>query len=1581
MSIRPSNAAIALVVVLAGILLTTLVPQGPFRDLGSAEAASASYSYAENGTAAVATFTATDPDGDAIVWSLDGTDADDFTLVSGVLSFKNSPDYENPSSKATGTLAERNVYKVTVKASDSSLDVTVTVTNVDEAGVASLDQFQLQVGRTVMASITDQDKGVTGETWQWARGSSKAGTFVNIQDATSHSRAPVTDDVGHYLRATVTYTDSFGSGKTAMVVSDRAVEASPLANAAPTFDDQDDDDNTPGTQVTRSVDENTAVGSAVGKPVSATDPDGDVLIYTIVPDQPNTDTTDDEQFDIDRATGQLKVKVKFNFEAAEPGDDDNCNGNDDICEVTVKATDPSGASDTQSVTINIANVNEAPAFGIAAPKSTVTIAEDTIQLLQPNAAGTDTESLAADAFEANDEDTVDSVASYDLEGADAKYFEIGETSGALSLKADQDNDGTNDYSPNYEKQSSYSITIAATGGTGDRRLTGRLDVTIKVTNAEDTGSVTLSQIEPQEGRPVVATLSDEDGSETISKWVWEYVALGNDQVCNPGENQTGPSGTWATIPNATSAAYTPKDFTDSDNNTIDIANKCLRATATYTDGFVTPDNPDTGTVNESIDTATEETDAVVQIRSTTNSAPKFGDQDLTTPGDQSDSTSRSVAENTDAGQPIGSPVTADDTDGDLRLYTLGGADKASFDIDRRTGQIKTKAALDYETKKVYMATVTATDPSGASDSIAVTVNVTDVNDPVDIVGEKSVTYAENGTAAVATFTASDQDGDAIVWSLAGTDDDFTLAGGVLSFKKSPDYEMPSSAITAGTLAERNVYKVTVKATDGSLEVTVTVTNVDEAGVASLDQFQLQAGRAVVATLADEDRGLDEQKWQWARGSSKTGTFVDIQDATNASRAPVADDVGRYLRATVTYTDSFGSGKTAMVVSDRAVEASPLANAAPSFKGQDETGPTVDDDTGQDGVQDNIVVNREVDENTAVGSAVGKPVSATDPDGDVLIYTIVADPSDAPATTDDEQFDIDTATGQLKVKTKFDAEASDGADDNCNTANTCKVNVKATDPSGADMDQEVTIKINNLNEAPKFATTAPTATVTVTERATQLLQPNAAGTDTVNLAADAFEATDEDTADTAVSYAVEGADAKYFAFVNPSSPVLTIDADQDNDGTNDYLPNYEKQSSYSITIAATGGIGDRRVTGRLDVTIKVTNAEDTGSVTLSQIEPQVGRPVVATLSDEDGSENISTWAWHYAPLEGSEVCNPGDGESGPDSDDWVAIPNATSASYTPNDFIVSGTTTVIANNCLRATASYKDGFGTNTDTAVEETDAVVQIRSATNSAPKFGDQDLTTPGDQSDSTSRSVAENTPAGQSVGSAVSASDGDGELMLYTLGGADNASFGINRRTGQIETKAALDYETKKVYMVTVTATDPSGASDSIAVTINVTDVNDPATIIAPGTGGGNNAPTFGASSASRSVAENTAAGTAIGAPVMATDADGDSLTYSVSGADASSFTIGASTGQLMTSAALDYETKSSYTVTVAASDGTASATISVTISVTDADEAGFDLNGNGTIERNEVITAIGSYLGGTGGVQRSDVIGLIGRYLSGS
>ena len=194
-------------------------------------------------------------------------------------------------------------------------------------------------------------------------------------------------------------------------------------------------------------------------------------------------------------------------------------------------------------------------------------------------------------------------------------------------------------------------------------------------------------------------------------------------------------------------------------------------------------------------------------------------------------------------------------------------------------------------------------------------------------------------------------------------------------------------------------------------------------------------------------------------------------------------------------------------------------------------------------------------------------------------------------------------------------------------------------------------------------------------------------------------------------------------------------------------------------------------------------------------------------------------------------------------------------------------------------------------------------------------------DDGTSAERSVAENTEADSNIGSAVSASDDDGDELTYTLGGSDASSFSIDSDDGQLKTQSALNYESKNSYSVTITVNDGS-TTVNISVKIKVTDVNE--------------APVYAGDSVIRSVAENSAAGADIGSPVTANDPEGDDLTYTLSGTDASSFSIDEDTGQLKTQASLDFEDTSSYSVTVTAEDpDNLSDSINVTINVRDVDE----------------------------------------------
>ena len=95
----------------------------------------------------------------------------------------------------------------------------------------------------------------------------------------------------------------------------------------------------------------------------------------------------------------------------------------------------------------------------------------------------------------------------------------------------------------------------------------------------------------------------------------------------------------------------------------------------------------------------------------------------------------------------------------------------------------------------------------------------------------------------------------------------------------------------------------------------------------------------------------------------------------------------------------------------------------------------------------------------------------------------------------------------------------------------------------------------------------------------------------------------------------------------------------------------------------------------------------------------------------------------------------------------------------------------------------------------------------------------------------------------------------------------------------------------------------------------------------------PVFESSSYTFDVAEDVEIGTVVGT-VSATDPAMDTVTYSImAGNDDGKFTIDTNTGAITVAGALDYESVTSYTLTVEASDeGGGSATATVEISVTD-------------------------------------------------
>ncbi|MCG9127789.1 leucine-rich repeat domain-containing protein [Candidatus Poribacteria bacterium] len=106
-----------------------------------------------------------------------------------------------------------------------------------------------------------------------------------------------------------------------------------------------------------------------------------------------------------------------------------------------------------------------------------------------------------------------------------------------------------------------------------------------------------------------------------------------------------------------------------------------------------------------------------------NVAPEFTDGENVT---------LSIEENSESCMNIGTAITATDANGDTLIYSLGGVDVESFDLDSNTGQIITKAELDYETQTTYVVMVTVSDGE-LTDTIEVTINVTDVEEIPEVV--------------------------------------------------------------------------------------------------------------------------------------------------------------------------------------------------------------------------------------------------------------------------------------------------------------------------------------------------------------------------------------------------------------------------------------------------------------------------------------------------------------------------------------------------------------------------------------------------------------------------------------------------------------------------------------------------------------------------------------------------------------------------------------------------------------------------------------------------------------------------------
>ena len=897
---------------------------------------------------------------------------------------------------------------------------------------------------------------------------------------------------------------------------------------------------------------------------------------------------------------------------------------------------------------------------------------------------------------------------------------------------------------------------------------------------------------------------------------------------------------------------------------------------------------------------------------------------------------------------------------------------------------------------------------------------TEGDPPVEVAEGES--YAENGLDPVAIYMAEDPEGQPIIWDLRGVDaSSFTIDGGELRFVNPPDYEDPKDRVRVATdmngdddtddfgeaasTAGDRIYDVIVRAIAArasgdtgpaqavSFIVNVEVTNEDEDGAIVLSRLQPEVDAPVTsdnddaintqitATLTDPDGTVIVQNWAWTVSTVVQGALaIDNPDhwetalgggAATESYTPAESDKGRFLRVTATYTDAAvadvdDDGDTVRFRTMYAVQEAEggFANGSPDFLADS--------------------VERSVAESVAVGANVGAPVRVTTGGGsakDRLTYELDNDTTavgEIPATGNDVQFfNINQATGQITVAKRLDAdEVEDGRAVDA-TAGEYEVIVRVTDPSGLSDTVVVAITAEDRNDNPVLRG-RPELTIDEIDSGAANAEspdfvgnPDPVGQDPAVPTVNVYDVDDEDDRASVASWRLAGEDAGQFQLIGTVGRTLVFTTQPDYENPADA----DGDNVYKVTVVAIDNDGGR---GEFDVCIAVNNINEAGKITLLDedgvelVQPRSLEPITAELTDPDGGISGVSWVWTKSPTSPP----PGDFSE-------IDLDDATSDTYTPRSDDTS--------DYLRVTATYMDELE-GAQTAVATTAFAVLELEDEKRPPVFPEE----------TAMRMVAENAPSTTFVGDpvplAMDPDDPQGVGLTYTLEGEDTAFFelfmvdatpedendDVERATTQIvvslhDEAHDLDHEDRNgMYEVVLKVTD-GDLEDTITVTITVMDRNEAPSTPAEASDDApttptNNAPEFAAATDTRRVAQGTAAGTNIGAPVEATDADaGDTLTYRLGGTDAASFDIDANNGQLMTKAALDAAVKDTYTVEVEASDGTDTDSVTVTITVTEG--AGYDANGNGLIDGPEVIQAVRDYFAGT--ITGPEVIAVVRQY----
>ncbi|QQL45499.1 cadherin domain-containing protein [Sulfuriroseicoccus oceanibius] len=1051
---------------------------------------------------------------------------------------------------------------------------------------------------------------------------------------------------------------------------------------------------------------------------------------------------------------------------------------------------------------------------------------------------------------------VGTVAATDADAGDVVSYAItaGDETGAFVIDSST-GEITTTAALDYEATASYALTVTATDRSGE---SGAAVVTVNVTNENEAPVVVAGSASVNEDASIGSVVTTVVASDVDADDVLGYAIV------------DGNAGGAFAI-DAASGEITVAGALDFE--TLESYTLTVRAT-------------DAGGLSDSAAIAL----AVVDV----NEAPVAQDQ------------SGSVAENAAVGTAVAAVVASDvDANSELSYEITGGNTGGAFAIDA-AGQITTASALDFESTSSYALTVTVTDDGGLTDTAAVAVAVTDVNEaPVAVNGFGSVAESAEVGSAVATVEVNDPDaGDALSFALisGNTGGAFVIdADGVIRTATALDFETTSS------------YTLGVSVTDAAglsdtASVAVTVTDSNDAPVFANDVIVGAEGMTLEAysdtlagSAADPDAGavlsfskVSGPAWlDVATDGTLSGTPAIRDAGINTFTVEVSDGNGGTDQATLEINVVAGSvilfedfeSYDVENPSDFSVAGIPTGNWTASNTGANATRIYDTWNYGRSRLWISYV------DGTSITSAGAKITDNTHYELSLVLLTETYAAGRTLNATYDVLVGQDAASAvsliggpQAVVTNGDDWQTPDSKEDHVFTQ---RFQTGELNPG-----DQLFVRISRVGTASGggwfgvddvVVDTIGPNTAPQVDDAVFAVAENSEGETLVGT----VNAADSDEGD-ALGYAITaGNETGVFVIDNVTGAITATSAFD-----------YESATTYPLEVRVTDESG---ATATAVVTVNVTD---------------VNEAPVATAAEGSVAEDAAVGA-AVAAVEAADV------------DANTTLSYAITAGNESGAFVIdaAGRITTAAALDFETTPAYAltVTVSDNGTPALSDTADVLVAVTDINEAPVAEDA------------SGSVAENVAPGTVVATvAASDVDADDALSYAITGGNTGGAFAIDSASGAITTAAAINYEAVAGYVLDITATDAGGLADTAAVTVAVVDVNEaPVAVDAVG-----------------SIAEDAAIGSSV-ATVEAADVDaGTSLSYAITaGNESGAFAIDAA-GHITTAVALDFETTPAYALTVAVTDNGTPAlsdTAEVLVAVTNINEAPVAVNGSARVDEN--------------------------------